>query len=97
MVASAYGSTPADERSLTGARRQLDARAGHDVWDALPSIASPTLVIGGRYDRLAPAENHERMAERIPGSKLVMCEGGHLFMLQDPAAWPAIVEFLQAG
>ena len=97
MVAGAYGSTPADEASAMGARRQLDARAGHDVWDALASVAAPTLVIGGRDDLLAPAANHERMAGRIPDAQLVLCEGGHLFMLQDPTAWPTMVGFLSAN
>jgi 3-oxoadipate enol-lactonase len=96
MISGAYASTPADDESAMGARRQLDARAGHDVWDALASVQSPTLVIGGRDDLLAPAANHERMAERIPGARLELCEGGHLFMLQDPTAWPTIVEFLEA-
>jgi 3-oxoadipate enol-lactonase len=95
MISTSYASTPADDVSQMGARRQLDARASHDVWDALPSIRSATLVIGGRDDLLAPAANHERMAARIPGARLVLCEGGHLFMLQDPTAWPTIVDFLK--
>ena len=41
-----------------------------------------------------PPANSERMASRIPGAHLVLCDGGHAFMFQDPAAWPAIVEFL---
>jgi 3-oxoadipate enol-lactonase len=96
MVASAFASTPTDEASQMGARRQLDARADHDAWDALPSITAPTLVVGGRDDMLAPAANQERMAARIPGAQLVLCEGGHLFMLQDPTAWPTMVAFLEA-
>ena len=77
-----------------GAHRQLEARSAHDVWDDLPGITAPTLVIGGRHDGQAPPANSERLASRIPGAHLVLCDGGHAFMFQDPAAWPAIVAFL---
>ena len=83
-----------DPDGAMGARRQLEARQGHDVWDALPSVTAATLCIGGRYDVQAPVENMERLAARIPGAKLILCDGGHLFMIQDPTAWPTIVAFL---
>lgn len=77
-----------------GARRQLDARAGHDVWDRLSEIVAPTLVLGGRYDLQAPPDNLERLASAIPDATLQFCDGGHMFFLQDPAAWEAVVDFL---
>ena len=80
-----------------GARRQLEARAHHDVWDALPKIAAPTLVIGGSHDGIAPPDNLRAIASRIPDARLELCDGGHLFMLQDPEAWPLMIEFLNAG
>jgi 3-oxoadipate enol-lactonase len=86
-----------DPNSVMGARRQLEARADHDVWDELPTVAVPTLVIGGRFDAQAPPANVQRLAERIPNATLVLCDGGHLFMLQDPTAWATIVGFLQAA
>jgi 3-oxoadipate enol-lactonase len=36
------------------------------------------------------------MAARIPGAQLRLFEGGHLFMLQDRAAVPAMRDFLLA-
>ena len=36
------------------------------------------------------------MASRIPGSELRFFEGGHLFMIQDRTAFPAMTEFLKA-
>jgi 3-oxoadipate enol-lactonase len=77
-----------------GARRQLEARALHDTWDRLPEIACPVLIAAGRYDGIALPATQERMAARIPGSKLRFFDGGHLFMIQDRTAYPAIVEFL---
>lgn len=78
-----------------GAHRQLEARAKHDTWDRLPQIACPVLVAGGRYDGIALPATVEKMAGRIPGAELKWFEGGHLFMLQDRAAYPAMIAFLQ--
>ena len=77
-----------------GAHRQLVARTAHDVWDELPGISATTLVIGGRYDGQAPPDNSERLAACIPGARLVLCDGGHAFLLQDPTAWPTVATFL---
>ena len=89
--------TPLDDDPVRelGARRQLEARQGHDTWDRLGRIGAPTLVAAGRYDGIAPLANSEALARRIPGSTLQVFDGGHLFLLQDRSAWPAIVEFLQ--
>jgi 3-oxoadipate enol-lactonase len=77
-----------------GLRLQLMARAGHDVFDALASITAPTLVCAGRYDDLAPLENSQVLADRIPGARLEVFDGGHIFMIQDRTAFPMIIEFL---
>lgn len=78
-----------------GAHRQLEARAAHDTWDRLPQIACPTLIAAGRYDGVALPATQEKMAARIPGADLQWFEGGHLFMLQDRAAYPAMIGFLK--
>ncbi|MET3526923.1 alpha/beta fold hydrolase [Phenylobacterium koreense] len=78
-----------------GAHRQLEARAGHDTWDRLGQIKAPTLVAGGRYDGIAPPQTLERLASQIPGAELRFFEGGHLFMIQDRTATPAMIEFLR--
>jgi 3-oxoadipate enol-lactonase len=78
-----------------GAHRQLEARARHDAWDRLGDIACPVLIAAGRYDGIALPRTQQRMAERIPGAQLRFFEGGHLFMIQDRAAIPAMTEFLK--
>jgi 3-oxoadipate enol-lactonase len=90
------GSDPfADEPGhREGARRQLEARAKHDVWDRLGQVSCPVLIAAGRYDGIALPETQERMAGRIPGAQLQFFEGGHLFTMQDPKAMPAIMDFL---
>jgi 3-oxoadipate enol-lactonase len=79
-----------------GAHRQLEARAAHDTWDRLPAIACPVLIAAGRYDGIALPATQERMAARIPGAELKFFEGGHLFMIQDRTAIPAMTAFLTA-
>jgi 3-oxoadipate enol-lactonase len=78
-----------------GARRQLEARAGHDVWDRLHRIDCPTLIAAGRYDGVAPPANQRNLASRIAGSQLRFFEGGHIFLIQDHSAYPAVAEFLK--
>ncbi|WP_394762480.1 alpha/beta fold hydrolase [Phenylobacterium sp.] len=80
-----------------GAHRQLVARAAHDTWDRLPEIRCPTLIAAGRYDGIALPATQQKMAERIPGATLQWFEGGHLFMIQDRAATPAMTAFLTEG
>jgi 3-oxoadipate enol-lactonase len=80
-----------------GARRQLEARATHDTWDRLAAIRCPVLVAGGKFDGIATPETQARMAARIPGAQLRMYEGGHLFLLQDRAAFPEIAAFLKSN
>ena len=89
-----YGDEPGRRE---GYRRQLAARAGHDVFDRLAAIRSPTLIAAGRYDAIARPEAQQAMAAAIPGAELRVFEGGHLFMLQDRSATPAMTQFLLAG
>ena len=94
-VLAGLAARPAPSPELReGMRHQLAAREGHDTWSRLPGISSPTLCIGGRFDDQAPPANMERLASRIPGARLEMCDGGHLFLAQDPNGWRTIVKFL---
>jgi len=80
-----------------GRRLQLQARKGHDVLSRLNRISCPTFVGSGRYDDIAPVVNGQAIADRIPGATLHIYNGGHLFLMQDPAAWPDLAAFLSAG
>jgi 3-oxoadipate enol-lactonase len=95
LVALGSAAPFADELDhAIGARRQLEARANHDTWDRLGQIACPTLIAAGRHDGIALPAAQERIAGRIPGAQLRFFEGGHLFMIQDRAALPAMADFL---
>lgn len=69
-----------------------------DTYQHLPDMEMPVLVITGEDDVLVPAENSEKIAERIPGSKLVMLPGcGHGFLKQKTdEAVAHILDFLSA-
>ncbi len=75
---------------------QLEARRHHDVWDRLPRIACPTLVMCGEFDGLAPPANSEAIASRVAGSELRRYQGGHMFIAQDRRAMPDVLAFLTA-
>ena len=50
----------------------------HDAWDELDGIRCPTLVIGGTEDKIVTGRASEELAEKIPGSRLLMFPGlGH--------------------
>lgn len=78
-----------------GARRQIEARAAHDTYDRLDQIRCPVLIAAGLYDGIALPETQRKMASRIPNAHLAFFEGGHMFMIQDRAANPAMVTFLK--
>ena len=85
-----------DQRYPAACTAQLEARAGHDVWDRLDAITCPALVGYGTYDGIAPVQNSTAIASRLRGAELRGYEGGHLFLFQDPAALPEFEAFLQA-
>ena len=93
VAADPYAGEPGREM---GAQRQLEARAGHDTWDRLEQIRCPVFIAAGRYDGIALPDTQHKLASRIAGARLRFFEGGHLFMLQDRAALPAMVEFLNS-
>jgi 3-oxoadipate enol-lactonase len=59
---------------------ELDTRV--DVSDRLASIGAPTLVVGGTHDRFVPVEHSRRLAELIPGARLVELDAGHLVVTE---------------
>jgi pimeloyl-ACP methyl ester carboxylesterase len=86
----------AHRTTLLGVGAQIAAFVGWSSVSWLPTLAKPTLVLGGAEDPMAPAENSRLIAQMIPGAELhVIEQGGHLFPfdLPDEAA-PLIRAFL---
>lgn len=91
-LVTAGSSTPRSH----GAELQLEARRHHDVWDRLDRIRCPTLVAAGRWDGIAPLANSEAITARVHDAELRVYDGGHIFFLQDPKAFPDAMDFLEA-
>lgn len=54
-----------------------------DRWADLPRIKTPTLVMGGKFDEMNPADIR-REAKLIPNARLAICENGsHMSMWDD--------------
>ena len=47
-----------------------------NVWDLLPKVAVPTLIIHGTKDSVVTYNHGRRFAEAVPGARLVTFEGG---------------------
>ncbi|HEX6479476.1 MAG TPA: alpha/beta fold hydrolase [Ktedonobacteraceae bacterium] len=59
------------------------ASEGHDSWDLLPTISTPTLVIHGSEDQMNPVANASLLAGRIPGAQLyIIKDGRHGYTLE---------------
>ncbi len=95
MLAASAAASP-DPRQEEGMKLQLAARSHHDTFERLARLTMPVLIAAGRFDGIAPLANQEAMARQIPGARLELFDGGHVFMLQDPTAWPVIAEYLVA-
>ncbi len=68
--------------SARGYSHQLYAITGWSSRPWLRTLRLPVLVLTGEGDRLAPRRNATILARSIPGARLKMLPGGHLFLLQ---------------
>jgi len=86
---------PDDQSALGGGARKWSDAVGalwHSMaitsWSSIPflgAITSPTLVVCGTHDSVAPPVNSRSLAQRIPDASLVMLAGGHDLQLAEPA------------
>ncbi len=77
--------------------KQWQAVLGHDTFNRLTGIMSPTLVLTGDSDLLIPPANSKILSERIPGAELrVIPGGGHQVLIEQPELCnEAILDFLR--
>lgn len=71
---------------------RIDMIVGHDAYDELQSITTPTLVLVGERDFCAPPYFSAELAERIPGAEFATLAGGHLIFLEKPVLLHDAVE-----
>jgi 3-oxoadipate enol-lactonase len=72
--------------------------ARQSVYEQLDQIKTPTMMVVGAEDFPTPVGKAERIAQKIPGAKLVVIpDAGHLCTVDEPiAVTSAIQEFLAA-
>jgi len=83
----------------TGVLRALDGVIERkSIFDEIAKITAPTLVIVGEQDVATVPAKAQRIAERIPGARLVTIpDAGHSSPIEQPAAvTAAITEFLDS-
>jgi 3-oxoadipate enol-lactonase len=74
---------------------QLIALSTHNVYDRLPDIGVPTLVLHGADDPLIPVENGRLIAAQIPDAELLIFEDArHSYRTEIAEADEAVLEFL---
>ncbi len=73
----------------------LAASAGHDAWDALPSVEVPTLIVHGSDDRITPPGNARILHDRIRSSRLLIIDGArHVYWAGFPQVNEVILDFM---
>jgi pimeloyl-ACP methyl ester carboxylesterase len=73
-------------------REAVSALLQLDLTDGLPEIAVPTLVVVGTADALTPPRDSRRIAELVPGARLVEYPGGgHMLMYERTDELDALV------
>jgi 2-succinyl-6-hydroxy-2,4-cyclohexadiene-1-carboxylate synthase len=80
-----------DPRSLAAALRGLGAGALPSLWERLPRITVPTLLVVGERDPKF-VDIAARMAARMPAARTVVVPGvGHAVHLERPDLWLEVV------
>lgn len=82
--------------SLMGISAQLMAASGWSAVGALPNLRDvPTLVLGAKGDMVVPLAYPQWLARLIPGARLELIDGAHLFAFrQAEKIGPLITAFL---
>lgn len=75
------------------ARQYAAIRDWGGTWDRLPRLRLPVLLLAGGQDWVCSAEQSRQMAQAIPGARVVVLpQGGHWMMHQEPEALAKMVE-----
>jgi pimeloyl-ACP methyl ester carboxylesterase len=79
-VCEMFVATPGDVRA-----QALTAMTALDLSAVLGDVDIPVTVVAGSRDRLLPPPNARRIAQLVPGARLVTYEGtGHMVPLEEP-------------
>jgi pimeloyl-ACP methyl ester carboxylesterase len=80
-----------NKRAMVKFGQGIFSRAG--VYEELPKISVPTLMVVGEEDVVTPMDKAKRISETIPGAQLVVIpHAGHLCTVEEPDAVTAALE-----
>lgn len=86
--------TPSTQ-TLISYKQQLHAIGEVDSTDYIANITAKTLVLTGEFDKLAPPQDSQEIANKIKNSTLEVMAGAHVPMWEIPEQYTAlIVKFL---
>lgn len=90
----ALANTPSNQ-TLESYKQQIDAISKVDSTDYIASITAKTLVLTGEFDKLAPPQDSQEIANKIKSSTLEIMPGAHVPMWEIPGQYTdLIVKFL---
>ena len=85
LMAEAYAQPGYKDHILAMAESMLLAPESDLLWDALPGIKAPVLIVWGRQDRTISVRHAYRAAQRLPSAAVVIYDQcGHLPMYEKP-------------
>jgi pimeloyl-ACP methyl ester carboxylesterase len=86
-------------QSTAAFRKQVQALAGFNSLEALPTITAKTMVMCGKEDLLFPPEESAQLAQAIPGARLALIEqAAHALHVEKPQAFTeCVLQFLAQG
>ncbi len=78
-------------------KHQREASENYDATSRLNEIRTPTIILHGKKDRMAPLKLAEVMHDGIKGSKMITFDGGHLFLFfKQKEFLDSVEEFLES-
>ena len=88
VMAEAYAQPGYKDHILGMAETMLLNPDGGLLWDDLPRLERPALIVWGRQDRTLPLEHAYRAAHRVPAAELRIYDNcGHLAMYEQAGAF----------
>ncbi|MFN2463026.1 MAG: alpha/beta fold hydrolase [Candidatus Dormibacteria bacterium] len=97
VMAEAYAQPGYRDHILGMAETMLIGPGGGTLWEQLPELRRPALIVWGRQDRTLPVQHAYRAAHRVPGAELhIYDQCGHLPMYEQADAFNRdLVDFLR--
>jgi pimeloyl-ACP methyl ester carboxylesterase len=62
-----------------------------ELAELLPRIATPVTIINGRHDPVVPLANAEFLDERLPNSRMVVIDAGHMVWEEAPGEYASAI------